>query len=255
MANSRPLPPLTIQQHRMAVRMEHVVAEQAKIVLGDYHGLVDEEELHSEGKLALCRAILRYDETKSSDPEAHARGRVRGAMLRLVKTETRARKLKRVMQRAAAERMATYVEDFDVMKLRDKREQVEELLDKISDRLASAMWLAGANEEKQQASDDPEAAAEYAETIAALEVVLKPLPEKERLLLDLIFASSFNLEDAAEEMGVDRQTAWRRLQRVLEKLRRELYMLGVARAPAAVVHPFVRPLLTPRAPRRSSEED
>jgi RNA polymerase sigma factor (sigma-70 family) len=255
MSPAEPPPPLTILQHTLLRRTQHVVAQEAKGVLAEYRGLVDEDDLLGAGNLAHYKAILRYDPQKGSNLEAYARPRVRGAMLRLVKAETRDKKLKRKMQVAAADRMAADPEDFDLMKLRDKRELVEDLLDKLSDRLASAMWLAGASEAKQQAADDPEAAADYAEALDALEVVLRPLPEQERTLLDMVFASDFLIDDVAEELNVDRKTVWRRLQRILEKLRRELYMLGVKRAPTAVVHPFVRPLLTPRAPPRSREEE
>jgi RNA polymerase sigma factor (sigma-70 family) len=242
------LQPLTIKQHMLVKRAQHVVDEEAAWLGRKYRGLVDVDDLKSEGKLALYRSVLRFDEQVSPELVPYARRRVRGSMLRLVKAETRQAKVKRAVAVASAERMANYTDDFNIQKLRDDLDEIQRRIDLAASRHASAMWLAGANEAKLQAADDPEFAIEFGETIAALEAVLKPLPEKDRTLLDLVFASGFNLEQAGEELGVDRQTAWRRIQRILEKLRQDLTALGVTRAPSPAGYAVVRPLLVPRAP-------
>jgi RNA polymerase sigma factor (sigma-70 family) len=247
--------PLTIKQHMLVKRAQHVVDEEAAWLGRKYRGLVDVDDLKSEGKLALYRSVLRFDEQVSPELVPYARRRVRGSMLRLVKAETRQAKVKRSVAIASAERMANYTDDFNIQKLRDDLDELQRRIDLAASRHASAMWLAGASEAKLQAVDDPEFAVEFGETIAALEAVLKPLPEKDRTLLDLVFASGFNLEQAGEELGVDRQTAWRRTQRILEKLRQDLTALGVTRAPRPAGYAVVRPLLVPRAPPKERPPD
>jgi RNA polymerase sigma factor (sigma-70 family) len=247
------VPPLTIKQHQLVRRALPMVDEEAARLKRKYGWAVEEEDLRSAGKLALYQCASRFDEQRRVPFEGYARFRVRGAMRSLVKAETRGARLKREMTRAAAERMADYHDDYDV--LRDDLTEIQRRLDLMCDRQASATWLAGASQARREADQDPEAAAEYAQVLDALEDVVAPLAKDERALLDLVFGCGFNLERTAEELGVVKDTAWRRIHRVLDKLRVALAALGVTRAPEPMSHPAVRPLLLVRALRPGSEAD
>lgn len=244
------LPPLTIKQHQLVRRALHVVDEEAAKIKSRYGAAVDTDDLKSDGKLALYQCARRFDEERCPSFEGYARFRVRGAMLGQVACETIAARVHRRMTRAGAERVADYNDDYDV--LRHERAEFQRRLDLMCEREAAAMFLAGGQQARREAADDPEAGAEYAEAIAALDTVMTPLGEDDRTLLALIYASDFNLEQAAAELGVAKETAWRRIHRLLDKLRVALVALGVTHAPEPMRHPRVRPVLVPRAPAAAS---
>ena len=238
--------PLTIKQHLLVRRAIRVVDEEAGRIKRKWGRAIDEDDLMSAGGIALVRCALRFDDTLCPSFEAYARLRVRGAMLDHVRAESREKRIWREMERAGAERMADFSDDYDV--LRDTPEEFQRRLDRMCEHQAAAIFLAGARQARKEAVDDPEAAAEYAQTIAALDAVLKALGSDERELVELMFAADFNLEEAAEALGVVRKTAWRRIHRVLEKLRTTLQDYGVNAAPAPINHPRVRPVLVARPP-------
>jgi RNA polymerase sigma factor (sigma-70 family) len=240
------LPVLTIAQHGLVRRALHVLDEEARRIKAKYGAAVDADDLTSKGKLALYQCVLRFDPQVCASFEGYARFRVRGTMLDHVASETIGARVRRRMARAGAERVATYHDDYDVM--RHDRAEFQRRLDLMCDREAAAMFLAGGGQARREAGDDPEAAAEYAEAIDALEKVVAPLGEDERRLLELVYASDFNLEEAGASLGVVKETAWRRIHRLLEKLRVALTALGVTRAPEPMKHPSVPTVLVPRAP-------
>jgi RNA polymerase sigma factor for flagellar operon FliA len=240
------LPILTIAQHGRVRHALHVLDDEARRVKAKYGAWVDADDLTSKGKLALYQCALRFDPQVCASFEGYARFRVRGAMLNHIALQTIGARVRRRMARAGAERVATYHDDYDVM--RHDRAEFQRRLDLMCDREATAMLLAGGEQARREAGDDPEAAAEYAETIGALERVVAPLSEDERKLLDLVYASDFNLEDAAASLGVVKNTAWRRIHRLLEKLRVALRALGITQAPEPMKHPSVRAVLVPRTP-------
>jgi RNA polymerase sigma factor for flagellar operon FliA len=241
---------LTIHQHGLVSRALHVVDEEAAKLRARFGDLVDANDLKSKGKLALYQCARRFDRQRCRSFEGYARFRVRGAMLDHVARETISARVRRKIERASAERVADYHDDYDV--LRDDRSEMQRRLDLMCAREAAAAYLAGAEQARHEAGHDPEAAAEYAETIAALDTVVTPLSEDERTLLDLLYASDFNLEQAAAELGVVKETAWRRIHRLLERLRIALVALGVTQAPEPMSHPSVRPVLVARAPPRTT---
>jgi len=243
------LPVLTIQQHGLVRRALHVVDEEAAKTKSKYDDAVDADDLKSRGKLALYQCAQRFDKARCRSFEGYARFRVRGAMLDHVACETTAARVQRKIARASAERVADYHDDYDV--LRHERDEFQRRLDLMCEREVAAAYLAGGEQARREAGHDPEAAADYAETIAALDTAVMPLSAEERMLLDLLFASDFNLEQAAAELDVVKETAWRRIHRLLDKLRVALVALGVTHAPQPMRHPSVRPVLVPRAPRRA----
>lgn len=247
------LPVLTIRQHGLVRRALHVLDEEAARIKAQYGDAVDFEELKADGKLALYECAQRFDERVCPSFEAYARFRVRGTMLDQVATETTEARVRKRMERAAAQRIADYHDDYDV--LRHDRPEFLRRLDLMCDRVATAMHLSGSEQARREAGDNPEAAAAYAEEIAALETVIAPLNAEERELLDLIYASDFNLEQAGAALGVVKETAFRRIHRLLDKLRVALVALGVTHAPEPMRHPNVRPVLVPRTPRPATTNE
>lgn len=239
------LPALTIQQHGLVRRSQQVVDDEARKTKARFGAAVDLDDLKSTGKLALYECARRFDSQRCASFEGYARFRVRGAMMELVACETTSARVRRAIERASTERVADYHDDYNVM--RDERSEFQRRLDLMCARETAAAFLAGAEQARSEATHNPEAAAEYAEAIAALNRVIAPLGDDERALLDLVFASGFNLEQAATELGVVKETAWRRIHRLLEKLRAALAALGVTHAPEPMKHPLVGSVLIPRA--------
>ena len=233
--------PLTIAQHLMVSRALDVVDQELGRVLRRYGAAVDEQGARSDGNAALLASARRFEEGRGKSFATFARFRVRGAMLSHVRAATRRGAIKLKMLRALANRMAEYHDDFDV--LEHDRDECQRRLDAMGAEHAMAAALAGAEEARRQADDDAELAEEYVEAIEGLGKVVGPLGQEERRLLDLVFASDFNFHQAAEDLGVAKDTAWRRLRRLLVKLRRGLRQYDITRAPPPVDLPGVRPVL------------
>jgi RNA polymerase sigma factor FliA len=245
--------PLTIQQHQRVLRALHVIDDEALKLKRRYGTLVDVDDLASEGKLALYDCARRFDEKICPAFEPYARLRVRGAMLNHLKCETRYARVVREMRVASAESVADYHDDFDI--LRHTAEEFQRRIDLMCQEHAAAMFLAGAEQAKREAEHEPEAAREYAHAIAVLAEVVKPLAAEDRRLLDMIYASNFNLDQAADDLGVSRKTAWRRLHRVLDQLRRALVLLEVRRAPPPMDLRHTRHVLVDRTPGSKEADD
>lgn len=243
-------PPLTLKQHARVRHAAHVAEEEAEQIKRRYTTLVDRDDLRSIGTLALYECARLFDETVGVVFSTYARLRVRGAMMRHVKCESRQRRVVHEIRIASAELMAGYADDFDI--LRHSREEFQHRIDLMCERHAAAMFLAAAEQARLESESDVDAAREYAHAIAGLAEVVAPLDEGDRRLLDLIYASRFNLDEAARDLGVVRKTAWRRLHRVLDQLRLALIALEVTRAPpraspaATIVQ--LRPVLSDRGP-------
>ncbi len=235
--------PLTIQQHLKVRSALPMVEEHAQHFERKYAGLVRGDDLRGEGKLALCDVVRRFDETRRKVEDADAKRardgfevfasyRVKGAMRNHVKAETRQQRIRKEIDRAFYNRMADYGDDYDI--LRHDQPEFQRRLDVMCQHALSAMLFAGAEQARREAEDDPAAAVEYAESLATLRVLVLALKPEERQILDLVFGYGFNLDEAADAMVVVKLTAWRRLHRVLESLRRELEMLGMKDMPVPV---------------------
>jgi RNA polymerase sigma factor (sigma-70 family) len=226
-------PPLTIKQHAEVMGALFVVDEEALRVAGmlhlpPKHHRVD--DFRSIGKIALYDAVTRYDENRGSFP-AFGRWRVRGAILKTVKRETRDERIELEMACAVANRMCDYWDDFNILE-HDKAE-CSRRLDVFFDAATVAMFVAGAEQALREANDDAVALRElYARAIEALREIVLALEDDERKLLDLLFGCGFNLHRAGEQLGVHKMTAWQRLQRLLTRLKRELHMRHVLEPPS-----------------------
>jgi RNA polymerase sigma factor FliA len=233
--------PLTIAQHLMVSRALDVVDQELDRVLRRYGAAVDADGARSDGNKALLDCARRFEEGRGKSFATFARFRVRGAMLSDVRASTRRAAVKLKMLRAFANRMAEYHDDFDV--LEHDKDECQRRLDAMGAEHAMAAALAGAEEARRQADEDTELAEEHVEAIEGLRKVVGPLAQEERRLLDLVYASGFNFHQAAEDLGVAKDTAWRRLRRLLAKLRRGLHQYDITRAPPPVDLPGVRPVL------------
>lgn len=229
-------PVLTIDQHLWVREALHVVDEQARHVAGMLHVSPDADmvdDWRSVGKIALYDAVRRFDPERKRKLATFARYRVRGAILNTVRAEKRHARIELALARAVAFRMSEYTDDYDI--LRHSPEELKRRLDMFCDSAAAVMFAAGAAEACAATADDPLVAAgerhEHARAVAVLQELVRALEPEERSLLDMLFGLSFDLQKAADQLGVHKQTAWRRLQRLLESLRRELHTRYVREAP------------------------
>ena len=225
-------PPLTIQQHLKVRAALPMIEQHATYFEHKYQGLVTGDDLWSEGKLALYVAVRRFDEARKTGFDVFASYRVKGAMRNLVKAETKQVRILKEMDRAFYNRMADYTDDFDI--LRHDEPEFQRRLDVMCQHALAAMMFAGAEQARREGEDDPAASIEYAESLATLRALVLALKPEERQVLDLVFGHGFNLDEAAEAMDVVKLTAWRRLRRVLESLRRELEVIGIKEMPVPV---------------------
>ena len=190
-------------------------------------------DLRAVGKIALCEVARRFDEARADTFAYFAASlRVRGAMLQSLKVGGSAARVERAMAAAVAERMADYDDDYDV--LRDDASEIERRVDRFVENAAAVMFATGAEAARREADADPDPIAgreEYARSLLALRELKDGLKPDESALLDMLFERGFDLHAAADQLGVDRQTAWRRLQRLLASLRRDLEARFIREAP------------------------
>ena len=225
--------PLTIQQHTRVKNALPVVEQQALKIARQRHLRPDDpavDDLRSVGKLALYDAVRRYDPEKVKSFAGFAQFRVRGAMLDSLEATTRTARIEREMARAMANRMADYADDFDI--LRHDTAEFARRLDEMCEHAATTMFVAGAELARRELDEDQaEGREEYARTLLLLGELVRALKAEERTLLDLLFGCGFDLQAAAERLGVVKTTAWLRLRRLLVSLRRELNKRFVYHAP------------------------
>jgi RNA polymerase sigma factor (sigma-70 family) len=233
--------PLTIKQHLMVSRTIDVVDEELERARYKYGTALDESDARSNANKALIACARRFEEGRGKSFATYARFRVRGVMLSHVRAAGRRDRILLQMRRALANRMAEYHDDFD--SARHDKDECQRRLDAMGAEHAIAMALAGGEAARLAAAEDSEIADEYIDAIEAVEKVVGTLDKEERRLLDLIYASDFTFEEVAAELGVEKGTAWRRLRRLLPKLRRELHKRGVKKAPPPMDLPLARPVL------------
>ena len=230
--------PLTIKQHLYVREALFVVDEEARYVASLYHVKEKDHRLDdwkSVGKLALYDAVRRFDPNKDGKPRkfsTFARFRVRGEILDTVKAERHVDRIELAMARAVAFRMAEYADDFDV--LRHDDEELQRRRDLFCDSAAAVMFAAGVQQAIEETAQDPQARAEYARAVTVLQDLVKALNPEERSLLDMLFGLRWDLQKAADELHIHKSMAWRKLQRLLESLRRELHTRYVRERPLPV---------------------
>ena len=226
-------PPLTIKQHNQVKRALHVVDEEALHVaamlgLSPTDDRVD--DFKTIGKLALYEAVIRLDEKRSTLAN-FGRLRVRGAILNTVKRETRVERIEVAMARAVANRMADYWDDFNIL-IHDEPE-CDRRLQILLDSALAAMFVAGVGQAQRDTPEDALVGRdEYARAMAVLKEVVLALNPSERALLDMLFGCGFDQHQAAEQLGVHKDTAWLRLKRLLARLRVEMEKKLVLAAPS-----------------------
>ncbi len=248
--------PLTIQQHTWVREALFVVDDEAKDVGWLLGRLTHEDrldDLKTVGKLALYDAVRLYDETRGEFPP-FARCRVRGAILRSVKRERRAERIEIAMGIAGADRMARY--EWDKWNVLDTDEQqAEAYLAKVCEALAVTMFVAGAEEARREAEDDPVAArVDYAHTILVLHALVRALKPPERELLELVYGQGLEQREVAARLGVHKDTVWLRHKRLLVKLQHELRMREIKEAPCPR-NDILIPQLLPGDPRRPKRQN
>lgn len=76
----------------------------------------------------------------------------------------------------------------------------------------------------------PSERAEHGEALAALQAILRRLPEPERHLVALYYGGGFSQEEIADTLALPRRTVSFRIQKVLDRMREELKLAGFATA-------------------------
>ncbi len=224
--------PLTIQQHKWVREALFLVDEQAASIgamlhLPPKHDRLD--DFRSIGKLALYEQVTRYDPARGKFAD-FARRRVRGAILNTVKAETRAERIEIAMAIAVANRMADYHDDYKFWELDEAKAEVH--LDKFCETAAVVMFVAGAEQARREAEEDPvEGREEHERAFAVLKELVRALRPEEQELLSLLFVCGFDQHEAAQRLGVHKDTVWARSKRLLVKLQHEMRMQQIREAP------------------------
>jgi RNA polymerase sigma factor FliA len=227
------LPPLTIAQHRLVRDAMPVVELRAKQVLRKWPHPIEAEDLHTIGKLALYAAVRRFDPKVGVDFEGFASLRVYGAMLDALQAETKDERIWLAVERARARITEQYTDDFNLLHHDD--EELWRRLDKFKEQVLAVAFAAGVEEAQRATAEDAVAdRREYARAMAALGEAVARLEPPEQDILGFLFCDGLTLEELAAWIDRTKTIAWRRVQGVLERLRKSLLRSGMSRAPRPI---------------------
>jgi RNA polymerase sigma factor FliA len=227
------LPPLTIAQHGLVRDAMHVIEVRAKQILREWPHQVEAGDLHTVGKLALYDAVSRFDPKLGVELGAFASLRVYGAMLDTIQAETKDDRIRLAVERVRARSTEYYTDDFNLLHHDD--EELRRRLDKFKEHVLAVAFTAGLEEAQHATAQDPIAERqEYARAMAALRNAVAGLEPPEQDFLASLFCDGLTLEELAAQLDRTKTIAWRRVQGILERLRKSLLRSGVKRAPRPV---------------------
>jgi RNA polymerase sigma factor (sigma-70 family) len=228
--SSAPPPPPTPQEQALFAEHFHLVDKRAKQAEASFRGLVERDDLESVGKIALYRATNRYQRALNTTFENYASLVIWYAMLDNVRVEAGARRALRVAERATAELLALYRDDFNLLVHGD--DDLRRRLSVLVDGTAAAAFLAmiadgmRAGPERDVAEHQA-----HARALATLRTAFARLSEQDRRLLVLIYRDEFWIKEAAEEIGLSESWTRERHQGALARLHKELVKAGVHTTP------------------------
>lgn len=225
--------PLTIGQHLLVRQAMPAVERQARRVAWSWDKQDDFDDLCTIGKLALYKAVVRFDETMEIPFAEFAAIRVYGAMLDSIHRESRKERLQLAVEREVTRFTEYYTDDFDILQHDDP--ELQRRLTTFKESVLAVAYAAGLEELRVGAANDELAdREEAARAFAALGAAVAKLDRNEQHVLSLLVCHKLDLQEIADELGIRHKTAaWRRVQHVLKRLREHLLAQGVTRAPPA----------------------
>ena len=226
--------PLTIAQHLLVRNAMSVVERNAQRVAWDWDMKADLDDLRSIGKLALYRAVVRFDPTVGVPFAEFAALRVYGAMLDTVRRDARKERLRLAVEREVTRFTEYYTDDFNILQHDDP--ELQRRLTTFKESVLAVAYAAGLEETLSSAAEDDLAdSEETARALASLGEAVAKLERTDQHVLSLLVCHKLDLQDIADELGIRHKTAaWRRVQLVLKRLREHLLARGVTRAPPRI---------------------
>jgi RNA polymerase sigma factor for flagellar operon FliA len=226
--------PLTIAQHLLVRNAMAVVERNAQRVAWAWDMKADLDDLRSIGKLALYRAVVRFDPTVGVPFAEFATLRVYGAMLDTVRRDARKERLRLAVEREVTRFTEYYTDDFNILQHDDP--ELQRRLDTFKESVLAVAYAAGLEETLSSAAEDHLAdSEESARALASLGEAVVKLERSDQHVLSLLVCHKLDLQEIADELGIRHKTAaWRRVQLVLKRLREHLHAQGITRAPPPI---------------------
>lgn len=217
---------LTPAQKELVSSALVLVERRAKANARRFAGLVDPEELETDGKIALLEMVQRYDARHDGTFEGYAVKCIDGRMLDLIRCESFKKRIDREVQTAYL-MVWGYREEYSLPQETDQT--LEARLERFCKLIVDVGFMGGAQQVSLE--EDTAERREHVHVMEGLAAAVAQLSEKERDVLGAMLVDGLTLEDAAAFLGVSRSTAWRLLERARECVKRELLRRGVRRVP------------------------
>ena len=144
--------PLTIAQHLLVRNAMSLVERNAQRVAWDWDMKADLDDLRSIGKLALYRAVVRFDPAVGVPFAEFAALRVYGAMLDTVRRDARKERLRLAVEREVTRFTEYYTDDFDILQHDDP--ELQRRLNTFKDSVLAVAYAAGLEETLSSAAED-----------------------------------------------------------------------------------------------------
>ena len=189
---------------------------------------VELDDLICEGTIGLLQAAERFDPSLEKDFEHLAQARIQGAMLDSL------RRLDPLSQRRRRE----------ARRVRNTREKLESRLGRVAgtDEMANELGMEledfhslhrdihirlpvsteDLNSELQSREPDPRVRAEKRERIALIRELIETLPERQRLVLSLIYFNELSQKDVANVLQVTEARVSQLHKEALERVRKRM---------------------------------
>jgi RNA polymerase sigma factor (sigma-70 family) len=213
---------LTAAQKERVRRAIALVEKRAKAQGRLFAGLIDPEELETDGKIVVLEKVRRYDEKRDGTFEGYIVKAIDGRMKDLIRAAAIKKRIHREVQIAYL-LVRGYREEYNL--LRETDEALEGRLADYCGLITTVGFMGGA--QRASLEEDTAKRGEYARVMEALREAVAELSEGERAVLGAMLVDGMTLEEAADFLGISSSAAWRRLQRARICLKRELLRRGV----------------------------
>lgn len=234
----RVVPLLTAKDRQRIEQVLGLIEQRARWFGRKYAGFIDPEELETMGKIGAMEVVRQYDEARDASFEAYAIARIDGRMLKLVRAETRAKRMDQAMRRAGAVVRAHHRGELDFFN--ETTETLQGRLQQLSEEVAAAALVGALGE----ARDEEEIArGEYAGAMRMLAEAIAALTHDEAQVIMAIFVDGMAMRDIEAELGIPYITVRRRVERAMTKLRKALQKRGARRRIESRDVPGVSPVL------------
>lgn len=230
----------TAQQQALVLEHLHLVDKRAKQAEARFHGLVVLDDLKTIGKLALYDVASRFKGERNTTFENFASMRIWYAMVDSIRVEAGLRQSYRVAQLAAAELLALYRDDFNLLIHGD--DDLRRRLALLADATSATVFLAMIADGLRRTPERDVAERQvHARALASLRVAFSRLPAGDQRLLVLVYRDDWQLNEAAGEIGLSESWTRARHQGALARLHKELLKLDVHTAPEPLAATWEEP--------------